>query len=90
MRAVSKRVEARVRREFGSADAERVLSQLEGLHAEKQTPERYHAAVVLLARGDPTRVEWAAGIDWRDAFVWSGLGSNWEKRVDTEFGPHLD
>jgi hypothetical protein len=90
MHAVSKRVEARVRRDFGPVDAERVLRRLEGLHAEKQAPERYHAAVVLLARGDPARVEWAAGIDWRDAFVWSGLGSNWEVRVDTEFGPRLD
>jgi hypothetical protein len=90
MPAVSRRVEARVRREFGSVDAERVLRQLEGLRAEKQTPERYHAAVVLLARGDPARVAWAVGIDWRDAFVWSGLGGDWETRVAEAFGPPLD
>jgi hypothetical protein len=90
MPAVSKRVEARVRWEFTSADADCVLRQLEGLHAEKQDPERYHAAVVLLARGETARVEWAAGIDWRDAFVWSGLGGNWEPRLDEEFGPRLN
>jgi hypothetical protein len=90
MPAVSKRVEARVRREFGSVDADGVLRQLEGLHAEKQDPERYHAAVVLLARGDTARVEWATGIDWRDAFVWSGLGGNWGPRLDEEFGPPLN
>jgi hypothetical protein len=50
--AVSQLVEARVRREFGPADAEHVLRRLEQLHAEKQSPERLHAAVVLLARGD--------------------------------------
>ena len=76
-----------MRREFAPADASVVLSRLGGLHAEKQSPERLQAAVVLLARGDPARVEWAAGIDWRDAFVWSGLGSNWEARVTEEFGP---
>lgn len=77
-----------MRRDFG-VEAERVLRRLEALEAEKQSPERYHAAVVLLARGDLARVEWAAGIDWRDAFVWSGLGGNWEPRVADEFGPEL-
>jgi hypothetical protein len=85
--AVSQRVEARVRRDFAPAEVEGVLNRLGRLHARNQSPERLHAAVVLLARGDPARVEWAAGIDWRDAFVWSGLGGNWEQRVDEEFGP---
>ncbi len=76
-----------MRRDFGPADAERVLSRLEELRAGKQAPERLHAAVVLLARGDVARVEWATAIDWRDAFVWSGLGSDWERQVDKEFGP---
>jgi len=87
---VSRRVEARIRREFGARDAELVLGRLEGLHAEKQSPERLHAAVVLLARGDIARVEWASGIDWRDAFVWSGLGANWERRIEEEFGPVVE
>jgi len=87
---VSRRVEGRIRREFGARDAEFVLGRLEGLHAEKQSPERLHAAVVLLARGDLARVEWASGIDWRDAFVWSGLGANWERRIEEEFGPVVE
>jgi hypothetical protein len=85
--AISSRIEARVLRDFGAAEAARVLMRLEGLHAEKQAPERYHAAVLLLARGDLARLEWAAEIDWRDAFVWSGLGGNWEPRIAEEFGP---
>jgi len=86
---VSQRVRARVRREFG-ADADLVLEKLVRLHAEKQSPERHHAAVVLLARGDLARVEWASAIDWRDAFVWSGLGTNWERRIEEEFGPVVE
>ena len=37
------------------------------------------------------RIRWlgAAGLDWRDAFVWSGLGGNWEPQVHEEFGPSL-
>jgi hypothetical protein len=88
--AVSQRVEARVRRDFDPADVERVLAMLEGLDAGKQSAERYHAAVVILARGELERVEWAVGIDWRDAFVWSGLGGNWYPRLDAEFGPEPD
>jgi hypothetical protein len=88
--AVSPRIRARVEREFGAADADGVLERLERLHAEKQSPERLHAAVILLARGDLARLAWASAIDWRDAFVWSGLGSNWEQRIEEEFGPRLD
>ncbi len=87
MAAITQRIEARVRREFAPGAAEQMLRQLEALSAAKQSPERLHAAVVLLARGDLDRAEWASKIDWRDAFVWSGLGSNWEERVDEEFGP---
>jgi hypothetical protein len=83
--AVSARVAARVRREFGP-DAERVLAILESLEPGLQSPERYQAAVVLLARGVVARAEWAATIDWRDAFVWSGLGSSWEPVVEAQFG----
>jgi hypothetical protein len=84
--AVSRRVEARVRREFGN-DSDRALHRLEELDSGKQAPERLHAAIVLLARGETERVEWACTIDWRDAFVWSGLGGNWETHVEREFGP---
>lgn len=90
MAPVSKRIEARVRREFAPADADGVLTALEALHAEKQDPERYQAAVVLLARGDTARIAWAAGIDWRDAFVWSGLDAGWEPQLNAEFGRSAD
>ena len=77
MAAVSPRVEARVRRDFARADVDRALRLLESLHAEKQDPERYQGAVVILARGQLERAEWAASIDWRDAFVWRGMGGTW-------------
>ena len=90
MAAVSSRVAARVRRDFARADVDRALRLLESLHAEKQDPERYQGAVVILARGQLERAEWAASIDWRDAFVWSGMGGNWYPVLDREFGPEKD
>ncbi len=87
MAAVTPRVEARVRRDFAPADVDQVLLLLESLHAEKQDPERYQGAVVILARGRLERAAWAASIDWRDAFVWSGMGGNWYPVLDREFGP---
>ena len=90
MAPVSPRVAARVHRDFAPADADRVLRLLESLHAEKQDPERYQGAVVILARGEVARAEWAASIDWRDAFVWSGMGGNWYPVLDREFGPEKD
>jgi hypothetical protein len=90
MAAVSPRVEARVRRDFARADVDRALRLLKSLHAEKQDPERYQGAVVILARGQLERAEWAASIDWRDAFVWSGMGGNWYPVLDREFGPEKD
>jgi hypothetical protein len=90
MAPVSSRVAARVRRDFAPADVDRVLRLLESLHAEKQDPERYQGAVVVLARGELARAEWAASIDWRDAFVWSGMGGNWYPVLDREFGAEKD
>lgn len=90
MAAVSRRIETRVRRDFAPADVDRVLRLLESLHAEKQDPERYQGAVVILARGELARAEWAASIDWRDAFVWSGMGGNWYPVLDREFGAEKD
>jgi hypothetical protein len=87
---ISPRVEARVRRDFAPADVGRVLELLESLHAETQDPERYQGAVVILARGELERAAWAASIDWRDAFVWSGMGGNWYPVLDREFGPAKD
>jgi hypothetical protein len=90
MTPVSPRVEARVRRDFAPADVDTVLRLLESLHAEKQDAERYQGAVVILARGELARAEWAASIDWRDAFVWSGMGGNWYPVLDREFGAAKD
>jgi hypothetical protein len=90
MTPVSPRVEARVRRDFAPADVDTVLRLLESLHAEKQDAERYQGAVVILARGELARAEGAASIDWRDAFVWSGPGTAWERRIEEEFGPVVE
>jgi hypothetical protein len=86
MTPVTQRVAARVRRDFPPAEVDRVLGLLESLEAEKQDPERYQGAVVILARGEFERAVWAASIDWRDAFVWSGMGGNWYPVLDAEFG----
>jgi hypothetical protein len=73
-------------RDFPPAKVDRVLELLESLEAEKQDPERYQGAIVILARGDLERAMRAASIDWRDAFVWSGMGGNWYPVLDAEFG----
>ena len=91
--AVSARLAARVRRDFAPDASAAVLARLEGLDlhlAEKQSPERIQAAVVLLAQGDLAKFEHAAGRaerDWRDVLVWSGLGNNWYPVLDAELGP---
>jgi hypothetical protein len=90
MAPVSPRVAARVRRDFAPGDVDAVLGLLESLHAEKQDPERHQGAVIILARGDLARAQWAASIDWRDAFVWSGMGGNWYPVLDREFGAAKD
>ena len=87
--AVSRRLEARVRRD----SADDVLARLAGLRlvqAEKQSTERILAAVVFLAAGDLDKLAyavWVAETDWRDVLVASGLGSSWVARLDEEFGP---
>jgi hypothetical protein len=90
---VSDRLRAYVEREFSDADAAAVLGRLSNLalaNAEKQDLERVQAAVVLLTKGDPERLDESARIaerDWRDALVWSGLGhGDWEQRLNDEFG----
>jgi len=92
---VSRRLEARVRSDFSSpAEAEAALRRLETLNlalAEKQSLERIQAAVVLLADGDPEKLERCARlaeVDWRDVLVFSGLGNgDWPARIDEELGP---
>ena len=91
---VSRRLEARVRSDFSPAEADAALRRLEALNlalAEKQSLERIQAAVVLLADGDPEKLERCARlaeVDWRDVLVFSGLGNgDWPARIDEELGP---
>ena len=91
--AVSRRLEARVRRNFAGDVADVVLARLAALspaRAEKQSAERIQAATVLLAEGDLEKFEHAAQraeLDWRDVLVWSGLSVGWRARLDEELGP---
>ena len=90
--AVSRRLEARVRRDFASDAADDVLARLAGLRlvqAEKQSTERILAAVVFLAAGDLEKLAyavWVAETDWRDVLVASGLSGGWVARLDEELG----
>jgi hypothetical protein len=91
--AVSRRLEARIRRDFrppGDAEALGRLASLELSLAEKQSLERIQAAIVLLAAGDAEKLFEAAAHaerDWRDVLVWSGLAAgDWEARLDAELG----
>ena len=90
---LSSRLEARVRRDFRSGEAELVRARLVTLQlalAEKQSLERIQAAVVLLADGDLDKLRAAAERaerDWRDVLVWSGLGNgDWPARLEQELG----
>ena len=90
--AVSRRLEARVRRDFAADAADDVLARLAGLQlalADKQSTERIHAAIVLLAAGDLEKFDyavWCAETDWRDVLVASSLSSGWVARLDEELG----
>ena len=90
--AVSRRLEARVRRDFAGDSADDVLVRLAGLRlamADKQSTERIHAAVVFLAAGGLDKFAyavWVAETDWRDVLVASGLSGGWVARVDEELG----
>jgi len=83
-----------VRNDFSAAAAEDALRRLDALKlalAEEQSRERIQAAVVLLAAGDPDKLDYNAGLaeaDWRDVLVFSGLGDDdWATRLDNELGP---
>ena len=91
---VSRRLEAKVRRDFAATAADETLRRLEALTlplAERQSRERIQAAIVLLAGGDRDRFDRYAGLaeaDWRDVLVFSGLGEgDWPARLDDELGP---
>lgn len=83
-----------MRNDFSAAAVEDALRRLGGLNlglAEEQSRERIQAAVVLLAAGDPDKLDYNARLaeaDWRDVLVFSGLGDDdWPARLDDEFGP---
>jgi hypothetical protein len=83
-----------VRNDFSAAAAEDALRRLDALNlalAEGQSRERIQAAVVLLAAGDPNKLDYNARLaeaDWRDVLVFSGLGDDdWPARLDSELGP---
>jgi hypothetical protein len=89
---VPARLERRVRAEFGEA-AGQVLAQLASLElplAEKQSPERLAAAIVVCARGDRDRLAVAVRLaerDWRDVLVAAGLANgDWPDRLDELLG----
>jgi hypothetical protein len=83
------RLQRRVRRDFGE-DAELVLERLREYTpamGEKQDRERLEAGIVLLAKGDVSRLDELFARDWRDVLVWSGLGANWHPVLEQELGP---
>ncbi len=55
--------------------------------------ERVLAAILMLVRGDPGRLDESIRIaerDWRDALVWADLGQpDWPERLDEMLGPEL-
>jgi len=58
--------------------------------AEKQSPERIQAAVIIIADGDVHRFERAVELaerDWRDVLVAGWLANgDWPGRLDEELG----
>ncbi len=83
-----------MRNDFSAAAAEDALRRLGALNlamAEEQSRERIQAAVVLLAAGDPDKLDYNARLaeaDWRDVLVFSGLGDDdWPARLESELGP---
>jgi hypothetical protein len=57
----------------------------------RQDTERVQTALVLLLRGDRSRLDLVLDHyhrDWRDVLVWSGLGQpDWPAVLDRELGP---
>lgn len=87
---VSKRVERRVKRDFGRGAAD-ALSSLAQAKTGNQDVERIHAAIVLIAKGGGQRL-WRAvqlsAVDWRDVLVAGGLADDdWPAVLEREFGP---
>ena len=86
---VSERLQRKIARDFGDDSVDAVVARLEVLNlanADLQDPERIQAAVVLLAKGDMSKLDSSARmaeVDWRDVLVFSGLGNlDWPTRLD--------
>lgn len=92
------RLAARVASDFDAADRPRIVAALErvdlGDWKSTRPPagrERVLAAVLVLTRRDPARLNDSIRIaerDWRDALVWAELGQpDWPARLDRLLGP---
>ncbi|MFI6333967.1 hypothetical protein [Streptomyces sp. NPDC050535] len=98
MAEVSERVRRRVRADYPGR-AEAVIGHLArltheifaGEAPETLTTERFHAAVLIIARTDRRGFDRALALgrtDWRDLLVGAGLGDEgWEAILDAELGP---
>jgi hypothetical protein len=95
---LTRRLAAKVALDFAEADRQAVTAALEHMNLgdwkSTRPPdgrERVLAAVLVLSRGDPSRLADSIGIaerDWRDALVWAGLGQpDWPRRLDELLGP---
>ena len=92
------RLARRVAADFAPDAAARIAAALErvdlGDWRSTRPPagrERVLAAVLVLMRGEPERLDRATGIaerDWRDALVWAELAQpDWPRRLDELLGP---
>jgi hypothetical protein len=95
---ITQRLEARVRRDFGPADADVVLAllaeigpDLVGLQEDLEQTERVLAAIVLVADGNSQRFLSAAESarrDWRNVLMGAELGNEgWRNRLAEVLGP---
>lgn len=95
MAELTGRLQARIRADFRSGDADQVIGWLASLPAEQfggQGPERIMAAVVLASHGRLDRffpLLRLVKIDWRDVLVAGDLADeDWPSRLDVELpGP---
>jgi len=89
------RLRARILADFGAASSV-VVALLRPHHpplGDNQDRERLLAAVVLLGRGDRSKLDEAlamSGRDWRDTLVASGLANgDWPERLTDALGPDV-
>jgi hypothetical protein len=91
------RLRRRVERDFAAGERVAVIDSLErvdlGDWLSTQPPdgrERVLAALLIIARGEPARLQNAIGTaerDWRDALVWGELAQpDWPERVEAFLG----